>query len=208
MQFNSKPYQRVFLVFCRYCLLATYFKRYWPVNGAVWNESKIDKNNSSDLKRVISDAYKFTRQHIQLGLLETALFFIYFLFGSIESNKIVGYAVGVFVLHGYPLCIHEYNRILARQQLDWIKRNDCDTNIAKVSDSILSVEPVLGKKSFVVRFGCVILSPAFETEKEAQTYCAFVRARHATEFSLNRLIFLHGERKLYREFENNEYVPY
>lgn len=125
--------QRLFIFFCEYCLAATWFKKYWPVRGSAWNKRHVSRNNATDMTDIIDEAMEFTRVRVQFAFLEAFTLTLYHLLGSIEPHKTFGIAVTLAILHGYPLCIHHYNRILARAQLSTLKKDDTVSDTAPQS---------------------------------------------------------------------------
>jgi hypothetical protein len=207
--------QQMYLQFCRFILGANWFKKYWFVQGTYWNTHHIDKNNSQDLNRVIREANEYTRHHLQIGFLETVVMVIYFLSGSIESSKMFGFVMAILVMHGYPLCIHEYNRILARQRLDLIKKNDSDTNTLQSTerDSLhgITIHKPYNFHGAVLQYDLHFgsdISPLFKTVEEAKAYRKYIISEYPDEYELSEAIYLDKMRQVYQKYINLKVLSY
>ena len=108
---------------------AKLFKKYWVVGGSFWNTHHTNKNSSRSINRIIQDSFEYTKHHLGALFIESLVLFMSFFTGYIEYSKIIGYIPIMLMIHGYPLMIHQYNRILANEQLDYIKKNELDIDI-------------------------------------------------------------------------------
>lgn len=166
------------------CLGAKQFKKYWFVGGSVWNKHHINKDNQKDLERVIEDSWEYTRTHLQGLFLEFVIYFVGYFTGLVLPHQFWGILPIFALLHGYPLLIHHYNRILAQnriKQLPNILGNDVLKNLVNKStplclyidnneDSLLDSVPTLYKLRSVMYD---VVGPYFSSYEEADSYYKF-----------------------------------
>lgn len=114
---SKKQVEQYFLWFCRYVLLVTYFKRYWPVRGSYWNTRHLNKKSVDQLKQVVNEANEFTRQHVQQTMLLIIVYGVIALTAPSMPQYQHACFLVYFITNGYAFAVHHYNRILAQRSI-------------------------------------------------------------------------------------------
>lgn len=97
------------------------FKRYWPVGGSFWNDTHIRKDSKTDLERTLREVKGYTRQHVQISFLVTAIYLLGWL--ADVSTIDFKYYFYVFVpMELYPFMVQLYNYFKLHDQLDELNK--------------------------------------------------------------------------------------
>lgn len=146
------------------------FKKYWPVDGSIWNDTHINKNSRDDLDRVIRNSYEYTKYHINgaVGTLVMILPLIAFSDWK-KSIVMIKFVSGIMLIHGYAFMAHEYNRILARRALSKLPNEIVEDNKWNTLKTSLG---------YIVTYGYVGIGPVFVKEIDANSFMNYLSVRY------------------------------
>ena len=218
MKFSEKCF-----VILSKCLGADIFKKYWPVKGSYWNKNHIDKNNIEDLKSIIDQSFDFTRQHVQQLFLETVIFLVGSLSGYVTIKQSIGAIPILFLMHGYPFMIQYYNRILAKNKIELLKKNDVNLTKKKeeysfdffnIYTSNLCSEEInenhllkiyVVDKYYVIKFGLKNVSPFFNDLEITKKYRQYIYENWTNDIlTIQENIFLKNEKNIFLLWKNKD----
>lgn len=175
-------YERLFITSCNLFGMRI-FKKYWPVGGSFWKETHIDPKNRFDLENVIKESWQYTQAHVIAD--SGIIFSIVWLYFLGERVNIAAF-LPMFVLEIYAYSAHTYNRILAREALENLSKEDTSKDklvgnsekLSKIFDKLnkINMDNILkvtnysygGQyKSYYISIGYRKLGKYFETIEEA-----------------------------------------
>jgi hypothetical protein len=217
-----------FLIILSRCLCVKTFKKYYYIRGSFNEHRKLNKNSINDLETVISDANLFTSEHyrqiIQLLFIFVPLVIIYFIFlDNSKTYESVLCIIGIFIPQGYALMVHEYNRILARHRIDYLKKNNIDetgenkelefiinkfNNYKEELDKInkkfkkMSIEYSEWSNTFSIKINKISLDLHFITIEDASTFIEYLENTYQEKL-YEQIIYninIDGIKKLYLDF--------
>jgi hypothetical protein len=145
---------------------ANIFKKYWPVKGSYWNKTHMKSNDVFDLNQVIDQANEFTRQHVQLFLMEFIIVVMCYLTGYLEPSKCIAFMPISIIICAYPLMIHHYNRILARSKIKELEKSQPKSEKLEVSED----HPIIissNSHEYYLRFDYDHISPMLRSNQTA-----------------------------------------
>lgn len=146
------------------------FKKYWPVEGRIWNDTHIDKNSRDDLDRVIRNSYEYTKYHINGAITTLVMALPLIALDNWEKSIVmIKFVSGVMLIHGYAFMVHEYNRILARRALSQLPNEITKDNKWK------TLKVSLG---YIVTYGHVSIGPVFVKETNANSFMKYLSIRY------------------------------
>jgi hypothetical protein len=102
------------------------FKKYSPASGSVWNNHHIKSTSRYDLTETISNAWDYTRSHVQniiVYYLLMAVFAIFFPDAYNPTYLFRGWLIFT-IYEFYLLMVHHYNRTLAGRVLEVLTDED------------------------------------------------------------------------------------
>jgi hypothetical protein len=192
-------FESMYIIFCN-LLGAKIFKKYWVTGGSYWNETHIDKNDKEDLQGVIKDSWSYSKTHIGGLFLETLLYSLVILL-NIQQNSSLSYKIFLLplILHGYPLLIHNYNRILAKRQIKYL--DSISLNVETKNNKIIVSE----HNNFFqakIKNHYYHLGPEFVSLKKANNYVKYLEENYTLEYIMEK-IYLGEEKELYKNFIKN-----
>jgi len=200
--------ERIYISICN-LFGAKIFKKYWVVGGSYWNNHHIDKDNKYDVQNVITDSWEYSKQHIGALFVEVLLFGM-MMFLNINPEQPLSNRIFLIPLmfHGYPLMIHQYNRIIARRRieyLDLIQQSVMPQNIiqceeAKTQNIMVDSSNPYGCFDVKLNSDYRLLGPRFSSKEKANEYVDFLSLKYTID-DINEKLFLESENELYLEFK-------
>ena len=189
---------------------ASYFKKYWPVQGSLWNKKHINKNNIKDLEDVIDNANNYSSTHIQ-GLVTESIIFVPIIFmAKFHGNQKARYSVLIlpflWFIHFYALLIHQHNRIRARLAITTLMLNDKEIEKQRVAEreksELISIEQ--GKNGFYPHFGYKPLSPELAGRQQANDYREYLYQLWSKDwFKISEAVFAGDIVNIYQQWKKS-----
>jgi hypothetical protein len=119
-------FEKIYIGICN-LLGARIFKKYWPHGGSYWNTNHTDTKSEYDLQQISYNITYYQKVHTAGLLLETLMYAIVFGTGHTKPKKVIQCIPVSLIIHGYPLLIQKYNRILVNAHIKKIRESKIET---------------------------------------------------------------------------------
>lgn len=119
-------FEKIYIGICN-LLGARIFKKYWPNGGSYWNTCHTDTKSEYDLQLISDNITYYQRIHTAGLFLETLMCVIIYGTGHTKPKKVIQYIPVSLIIHGYPLLIQKYNRILVNAHIKKIRESNTET---------------------------------------------------------------------------------
>lgn len=189
MKNTMKTWEKLWILLARLCG-ATIFKRYWPVDGSIWKNTHLNKNNDEELKSLINDSWEYTRTHANSIAIETIIMTVSYFSSYMTTTQIYGFIPIMIIIHGYAVLVHVYNRILAKEQLLVNSRNRKD--VVQAPAELLAIrKPDKWNIGYHITYQHREFGPQFEKESSAISFRNYIYEHWGkNQFDYEEKIFL------------------
>ncbi len=176
------------------CLGIRYFKKYWVVGGSAWNERHADKNNVSDLERIIMNLKDYSRQHIQQVVMLCFICVPVLIYSPAEHVPVgIATFVVAMVVQMYALSVQLYNYCKAKDRLNVLPKHVVHTDETQDQYELFIIKPTdkdkfkswykieLPEQLYQVDFGARASSPYMRTTDECVLFREYLYQKYGRD---------------------------